>query len=139
MAYQTAYLKANYPAQYMAGVMSRSLADIKTITKLMDESKSMGISTLGPDINESRVKFSVNALGEIRFGLGAVKGVGEAAVDAILSERKKTAPTSRSTTSSRESISLPAIRNALNLWPSPVPSTGSVPSVANNSSPPAKR
>ncbi len=92
VAYQTAYLKANYPAQYMAGVMSRSLADIKTITKLMDESKSMGISTLGPDINESRVKFSVNALGEIRFGLGAVKGVGEAAVDAILSERKKNGP-----------------------------------------------
>ncbi len=89
VAYQTAYLKANYPAQYMAGVMSRSLADIKTITKLMDESKSLGIRTLGPDINESRMKFGVNSTGDIRFGLGAVKGVGESAINAILAEREK--------------------------------------------------
>ncbi len=89
VAYQTAYLKANYPAQYMAGVMSRSLADIKTITKLMDECKALGIDTLGPDVNESRLKFSVNHLGSIRFGLGAIKGVGEAAVEAIEQERKR--------------------------------------------------
>ncbi len=92
VAYQTAYLKANYPAQYMAGVMSRSLADIKTITKLMDECKMLGINTLGPDINESRLKFSVNACGDIRFGLGAIKGVGESAVEAILEERQKNGP-----------------------------------------------
>lgn len=89
VAYQTAYLKANYPSQYMAGVMSRSLADIGTVSKLMDECKSMGIRTLGPDINESYLKFSVNHSGDIRFGLGAVKGVGESAVNHILEERKK--------------------------------------------------
>lgn len=89
VAYQTAYLKANYPSQYMAGVMSRSLADINTVAKLMDECKSMGISTLGPDINESYLKFSVNHSGDIRFGMGAVKGVGESAVLQILAERKK--------------------------------------------------
>ncbi len=92
VAYQTAYLKANYPSQYMAGVMSRSLADISTVAKLMDECKSMGISTLGPDINESYLKFSVNHSGDIRFGLGAVKGVGEAAVIHLLEERKKNGP-----------------------------------------------
>ena len=89
VAYQTAYLKANYPSQYMAGVMSRSLSDITTVSKLMDECKSMGISTLGPDINESYLKFSVNHSGDIRFGMGAVKGVGEGAVQQILEERKK--------------------------------------------------
>lgn len=88
VAYQTAYLKANYPSQYMAGVMSRSLADISTVSKLMDECKSMGISTLGPDINESYLKFSVNHSGDIRFGMGAVKGVGEAAVLEIIKERE---------------------------------------------------
>ena len=92
VAYQTAYLKANYPSQFMAGVMSRSLADIKTITKLMDECKAMGIRTLGPDINESYLKFSVNRSGDIRFGLGAVKGVGEGAVLAIQKEREKRGP-----------------------------------------------
>ena len=89
VAYQTAYLKANYPSQFMAGVMSRSLTDIKTITKLMDECKAMKIRTLGPDINESRLKFSVNRRGEIRFGLGAIKGVGESAVIAIQRERER--------------------------------------------------
>ncbi len=89
VAYQTAYLKANYPAQYMAAVMSRSLADIKSITKFMDECKSMGIRTLGPDVNESRHKFSVNSTGSIRFGMGAIKGVGEGAVTAIIEEREK--------------------------------------------------
>ena len=74
VAYQTAFLKANYPAEYMAAVMSRSLSDITTITKLMDECKSMGIKVLGPDVNESNLKFTVNPEGNIRFGLGAVKG-----------------------------------------------------------------
>ena len=92
VAYQTAYLKANYPSQYMAGVMSRSLADITTVSKLMDECKSMGIRTLGPDINESYLKFSVNHSGDIRFGMGAVKGVGEGAVLQIWEERKKNGP-----------------------------------------------
>ncbi len=89
VAYQTAYMKANYPAQWMAAVMSRSLADIYEISKLMDECRSMGIPTLGPDINESRVKFSVNERGAIRFGLAAIKGVGESAVSAIINEREK--------------------------------------------------
>ena len=92
VAYQTAYLKANYPSQYMAGVMSRSLADIGTVSKLMDECKSMGINTLGPDINESRLKFSVNHTGDIRFGMGAIKGVGEGAVNEILRERDANGP-----------------------------------------------
>lgn len=74
VAYQTAFLKANYPAEYMAAVMSRSLANITDITKLMDECKAMGINTLGPDVNESNLKFTVNKEGNIRFGLGAVKG-----------------------------------------------------------------
>lgn len=88
VAYQTAYLKSNYPAQYMAATMSRNKADIKEITKLMDECKAMGVATLGPDVNESYINFGVNHLGEIRFGLGAIKGVGESAVESILKERK---------------------------------------------------
>ena len=89
VAYQTAYLKANYPAEYMAATMSRNISNITEITKLMDESKAMGINTLGPDVNESSLKFSVNNKGDIRFGLGAVKGVGENAVLSILREREK--------------------------------------------------
>lgn len=89
VAYQTAYLKANYPSQYMAGVMSRNVDDKKTITKLMDECKSMSIKTLGPDINESRLKFSINRKGDIRFGLGAIAGVGENAVETIVNERER--------------------------------------------------
>ena len=92
VAYQTAYLKANYPAQYMAAVMSRSLANITDITKLMSECKSMGISTLGPDVNASLRKFSVDADGNVRFGLGAVKGLGDAAVEAIIKERMENGP-----------------------------------------------
>ena len=92
VAYQTAYLKANFPSQYMAGVMSRSLADIATVSKLMDECKSMGIHTLSPDVNESMLKFSVNHTGDIRFGMGAIKGVGEGAVMEILREREKNGP-----------------------------------------------
>ena len=89
VAYQTAYMKANFPAQFMAAVMSRSLDNISEIRKLMDECKQMGINTLGPDVNESRYKFSVNSFGDIRFGMAAVKGVGEAAVQAIIDEREK--------------------------------------------------
>ena len=92
VAYQTAYLKANYPPEYMAAVMSRSLSNITDITKLMDECKAMGIQTLGPDVNESNLKFTVNHDGDIRFGLGAVKGVGEAAVQSIMEERRKNGP-----------------------------------------------
>lgn len=89
VAYQTAYLKANFPSQYMAAVMSRSLGNISDITKLMDESKSMGIETLCPDINESYLKFSVNETGNIRFGMAAIKGVGEAAAHAVIEARDK--------------------------------------------------
>ena len=92
VAFQTAYLKANYPSEYMAATMSRNISNITEITKLMDESKATGINTLGPDINESYLKFSVNRKGDIRFGLGAIKGVGESAVFSILEERKKNGP-----------------------------------------------
>ena len=92
VAYQTAYLKAHYPAEFMAGIMSRSLDNINDITKFMDECRAMGIPTLGPDVNESRQKFSVNKKGEIRFGISAIKGVGGAAADAIISEREKNGP-----------------------------------------------
>ena len=92
VAYQTAYLKANFPSQFMAAVMSRSLDNITEIRKLMDECKTMGISTLGPDVNESRHKFSVNFESNIRFGMAAIKGVGESAVQAIIEEREKNGP-----------------------------------------------
>lgn len=89
VAFQTAYLKANYPAEFMAAIMSRRKDDIKEITKLMDECRSMGIATLGPDVNESVEKFGVNHNGEIRFGLGAIKGVGGAAAASIITEREQ--------------------------------------------------
>ena len=92
VAFQTAYVKANYPAQWMAAVMSRSLNDITEVSKLMDECRAMGITTLGPDINESRHKFSVNSHGAIRFGLAAIKGVGESAVSAIINSRNTDGP-----------------------------------------------
>ncbi len=92
VAYQTAYLKAHYPAEYMAAVMSRNLDNITEITKFMDECKAMGIQTLGPDVNESRHKFSVNHDGAIRFGLAAIKGMGNAAAEAIISERDQNGP-----------------------------------------------
>jgi DNA polymerase-3 subunit alpha len=92
VAYQTAFMKANFPAQYMAGVMTRNYANISEIRKLMDESKSMGVDTYGPDVNESNQKFSVNSKGDIRFGLVAVKGVGEGAVKALVDERKANGP-----------------------------------------------
>ena len=92
VAYQTAYLKANYPAEFMAAIMSRRRDQITEITKLMDECKQMGIATLGPDVNESYEKFGVNHHGEIRFGLGAIKGMGESAAQAIISEREQNGP-----------------------------------------------
>lgn len=89
VAFQTAYLKANYPAEYMAAVLSRNLNDIKKITFFMDECRHMGLSVLGPDVNESHLNFTVNKQDDIRFGLGAIKGVGKAAVMAIVEERNE--------------------------------------------------
>ncbi|HVN57627.1 MAG TPA: DNA polymerase III subunit alpha [Bacteroidales bacterium] len=89
VAFQTGYLKANFPAEYMAAVLSRNISDIKKITNFMDETRRMGIEVLGPDINESNVKFTVNKAGNIRFGLGAIKGVGEAAVLHLIEERDR--------------------------------------------------
>ncbi len=89
VAFQTGYLKANYPAEYMAAVLSRNISDIKKITTFMDETRRMGIEVLGPDVNESNVKFTVNKDGNIRFGLGAIKGVGESAVLQMIEEREK--------------------------------------------------
>ena len=92
VAYQTAYLKANYPAEFMAAIMSRRRDQITEITKLMDECKAMGIATLGPDVNESYLKFGVNKKGEIRFGLAAIKGMGDNVAQAIIDEREKNGP-----------------------------------------------
>ncbi len=92
IAYQTGYLKANYPAEFMAAVLSRNINDIKKITVMMEETKRMGIEVLGPDINESYLQFTVNRNGNIRFGLGAIKGVGENAVLHIIEEREKNGP-----------------------------------------------
>ena len=89
VAFQTAYLKANYPAEFMAAIMSRRRDQITEITKLMDECKAMGIATLGPDVNESYQKFGVNKKGEIRFGLAAIKGMGDGVAQAIINEREK--------------------------------------------------
>ena len=92
VAYQTAYLKANYPAEFMAAIMSRRRDQITEITKLMDECKQMGIATLGPDVNESYQKFGVNHHGEIRFGLAAIKGMGDNVAQSIIDEREKNGP-----------------------------------------------
>jgi len=92
VAYQTGYLKAHYPAEYMAAVLSRNISDIKKITQFIDETRRMGIEVLDPDINESYVKFTVNKDGNIRFGLGAIKGVGENAVAQVIEEREKNGP-----------------------------------------------
>lgn len=88
VAFHTGYLKANYPAEYMASVMTHNMNDIKKVTFFMDECRRMGMQVLGPDVNESQFKFAVNEKGEIRFGLGAIKGVGEGAVEAIIKERE---------------------------------------------------
>ncbi|NGM62073.1 DNA polymerase III subunit alpha [Sphingobacterium sp. SGG-5] len=87
VAYQTAYLKAHYPAEYMAAVLSNNMNDIKQVTFFMEECKHMGLEVLGPDVNESHYKFTVNDNGAIRFGIGAVKGVGAGAVDTIVQTR----------------------------------------------------
>ncbi len=92
VSYQTAYLKANYPAEFMAAVLSRNITDIKKIGQFMDECRRMSISVLGPDVNESNVRFTVNEQGNIRFGLGAIKGVGENAVQSIIDERITNGP-----------------------------------------------
>ena len=92
VAYQTAYLKANYPAEFMASLMTRRRSDIKEITKLMDECKAIGIPTKGPDVNESMDGFTVNKKGEIRFGLSGIKGMSDAAVQAIIAERDANGP-----------------------------------------------
>lgn len=92
VAFQTGYLKANYPAEYMAAVLTNNMNDIKKVTFFMEECRRMGIPVLGPDVNESAYKFIVNKNGEIRFGLGALKGVGEGAVEAIVAERKEGGP-----------------------------------------------
>ena len=92
VAYQTAYMKANYPAEFMAAIMTRRRDQITETAKLMDECKQMGIDTLGPDVNESYLKFGVNKKGEIRFGLAAIKGLGDAAAEAIIREREENGP-----------------------------------------------
>lgn len=92
VAYQTAYLKANYPAEYMASVLTHNMSNIDKVSFFMDECKRQNIPVLGPDINESNLNFDVNKEGKIRFGLGAIKGTGEAAVESIISERNENGP-----------------------------------------------
>ncbi len=92
IAYQTAYLKAHYPAEFMAAVLSNNMSDIKKVTFYMDECRHSGLPVLGPDVNESWYKFAVNQEGAIRFGMGGIKGVGEGAVRSIISERKENGP-----------------------------------------------
>ncbi len=92
VAYQTAYLKAHYPSEYMAAVLTHSQSNIEKITFFLEECRRMGLNVKGPDINESQVNFSVNKKGDIRYGLGAVKGVGEAAVENLIIERKAKGP-----------------------------------------------
>jgi DNA polymerase-3 subunit alpha len=92
IAYQTAYLKAHYPSEYMAAVLSNNMNQLEQVTLFMEEAKRMGIEVLGPDVNESFYKFGVNAQNAIRFGMGAIKGVGKSAVDTIVDERKESGP-----------------------------------------------
>ncbi|WP_306013801.1 MULTISPECIES: DNA polymerase III subunit alpha [unclassified Allomuricauda] len=92
IAYQTAYLKAHYPAEYMAAVLSNNMNDIKQVTFFMEECKRMGLEVLGPDVNESYYKFAVNKDNAVRFGMGAIKGVGRSAVETIVENRKKDGP-----------------------------------------------
>ncbi|MFB9119969.1 DNA polymerase III subunit alpha [Bergeyella porcorum] len=89
IAYHTAYLKANYPAEYMASVMTHNLNNTKQITMFMEDCKNMGVDVLGPDVNESQYEFAVNDKGQIRFGLGAIKGIGEGPSEAIVEARKE--------------------------------------------------
>lgn len=92
IAYQTGFLKAHYPAEFMAANLSNNLSDITKVTVFMDECKRMGLSVLAPDVNESYNDFTVNSHGQIRFGIAAIKGVGEAAVEKIIEEREKNGP-----------------------------------------------
>ncbi len=92
VAYRMAYLKAHYPAEFMAAVLSRNLTDLKEITNFIEECKRMHLSVLGPDVNESELKFTVNKRGEIRFGMAGIKNVGESAVQSIVEERTKNGP-----------------------------------------------
>lgn len=92
IAYQTAYLKAHYPAEYMAAVLSNNMNDIKQVTFFMEECRRMGLDVLGPDVNESYYKFAVNKDNQVRFGMGAIKGVGRAAVETIVENRKADGP-----------------------------------------------
>ena len=92
VAYQTAYLKAHYPAEYMASVLTHNQSNIDKVTFFMEECRNLGVKVLGPHVNESGVGFEVNKNGEIRFGLGAIKGTGEAAVQAIIQEREQNGP-----------------------------------------------
>ena len=92
VAYQTAYLKAHYPSEYMAAVVSNNQGNLEKITFFMEESRKMGIPVLGPDVNESNIRFAANKKGEIRYALSAIKGVGEAAVESIVEERKLNGP-----------------------------------------------
>jgi DNA polymerase III subunit alpha len=92
VAFQTGYLKAHYPGEYMSALLTNNQSNIDKVTFFMEECKRMGIPVLGPDVNESQVNFSVNKKGEIRFGLGAIKGVGEAAVQSLIEEREANGP-----------------------------------------------
>lgn len=92
IAYQTAYLKAHYPAEYMAAVLSNNMNDIKQVTFFMEECRRMGLEVLGPDVNESYYKFAVNKDNKVRFGMGAIKGVGRSAVETIVEHRKANGP-----------------------------------------------
>lgn len=92
IAYQTGFLKAHYPAEFMAANLSNNLSDIAKVTVFMDECKRMGLNVLAPDVNESYNDFTVNSHGQIRFGMAAIKGVGEAAVERIIEEREKNGP-----------------------------------------------
>ncbi len=92
VAFHTAYLKAHYPAEFMAAILSHNMNDIKKLTFFMDECKHAGIPVLGPDVNESWYKFAVNKEGAIRFGMGGIKGVGQGAVENIVEERKTDGP-----------------------------------------------
>ncbi|RZK26483.1 MAG: DNA polymerase III subunit alpha, partial [Hymenobacter sp.] len=92
VAYQTGYLKANYPAEYMAAVLTNNMGDIKKVTFFIEEARKQGVDVLGPDVNESLLKFNVNQEGKIRFGMAAVKGAGELAVESMVEEREKAGP-----------------------------------------------
>ena len=92
VAYQTGYLKAHYPAEYMAAVLTNNMGDIKKVTFFIEEARKQGVAVLGPDVNESILKFNVNKQGQIRFGMAAVKGAGEAAVEEIVTQRDQKGP-----------------------------------------------